>query len=140
MFAILLTPIIQTFAAGCAKSTFLGLIPWYQFLNLSQDASGRCSVTNFNADKPGGQQPGLFGQHSALLGVGLAIIDDLIRIAAYVAVGFIIYGGITYMTSQGSPDMTRKAQQTIINALIGLVTAILAASIVTFIGNQLGNA
>jgi hypothetical protein len=138
MFGILIAPIFQTFAAACAKPTFLGLVPWYQFLNVAKDANGRCAVTNFNASSPGGPQPSLLGNHSALLGIGLAIIDDLIRIAAYVAVGYIIWGGLTYMTSQGSPDMTRKAQSTIINALIGLVLAILAASIVTFIGNRLG--
>jgi hypothetical protein len=138
MFALLTTPLFQTFAAACTKTTFLGLVPWYQFLNVTTDVTGNCAVTNFDASSAGGQQPNLLGPHSSFLGIGLAIIDDLIRIAAYVAVGYIIYGGITYMTSQGSPDMTKRAQQTIINALIGLVTAVLAASIVTFIGNKLG--
>jgi hypothetical protein len=55
-----------------------------------------------------------------------------------VAVGYVIYGGIQYVTSQGSPDATKKAQQTIINALIGVVLAVLAASIVAFIGNRFG--
>jgi hypothetical protein len=70
--------------------------------------------------------------------IGLAILDDLIRIAALVAVGYVIYGGIQYVTSQGSPDATGKAQQTIINALIGVVLATLAASIVNLIGTRLG--
>jgi hypothetical protein len=141
MLAMLITPILQTFAAApCTKTTFLGLVPWYQFLDLAQDVNGRCAVTNFNPSSPGGVQPTLLGSNSALLRIGLAIVDDLIRVAAFVAVGYIIYGGILYMTSQGAPDMTKKGQQTIINALIGLVTAIMAASIVTFIGNKLGNA
>ena len=80
----------------------------------------------------------MLGSHSWFLLIGLAILDDLIRIAALVAVGFVIYGGIQYVTSQGSPDQTKQAQQTIINALIGLVLAILASSIVAFIGNRLG--
>ena len=67
--------------------------------------------------------------------IALALLDDLIRIAALVAVGYVIYGGIQYSTSQGSPDATKKAQSTIINALIGVSMAVLAASIVAFIGN-----
>jgi len=70
--------------------------------------------------------------------IGLAILDDLIRVAALVAVGYVIYAGFQYMTSGGSPDKTKKAQNSIIDALVGLGIAVLAASIVAFIGNQLG--
>lgn len=141
MFATLtmLAPLLHNFAA-CAKPTFLGLVPWYQFLDLVEnDNTHRCEIANFNPDVPGGEQVNLLGSNSHLLRIGLAVVDDLMRVAAYIAVGYIIYGGITYMTSQGAPDMTKKAQQTIINALIGLATAIIAASVVTFIGNKLGN-
>jgi hypothetical protein len=124
--------LLNTFAAdGCAKPTFFGLVPWYQYLNLAKDSAGVCAITNFNDSTKvlGGQSPFLL--------IALAILDDLIRVAALVAVGYVIYGGITYTTSQGAPDMTKKAQQTIINALIGVVVAILAASAVAFIGNTL---
>ena len=125
-----MTPLLTTFAAACSKPTFLGVLkPWYQYLNLQKDATGHCSVTGFNA----------LGGHSGFLLIALAILDDLIRIAALVAVGYVIYGGIQYSTSQGSPDATSKAQSTIINALIGVMVAVLAASIVTFIGNRLGS-
>ncbi len=143
MFAMLMTPLLQTFAAtGCTKPTFLGLVPWYQYLNLAKDAVGRCSVTNFNAVKDASGnlvQNGVIGGHSPFLLIALAIIDDLIRVAALVAVGYVIYGGIQYVTSQGSPDATKKAQQTIINALVGVVIAILAAAMVAFVGNKLGS-
>jgi hypothetical protein len=138
MFAAVALPLFQTFAAGCGKPTFLGLVPWYQYLTLGQDAAKNCVITNFNAG--GGVQDGVFGSQSPFLLIGLAILDDLIRVAALVAVGYVIAGGITYMTSQGSPDMTRKAQSTIINALIGLATALIAAALVSFIGNKLGTA
>jgi len=80
----------------------------------------------------------VLGAHSAFFLIVLAVAEDLIRVAALVAVGYIMYGGIQYMTSGGSPDATKKAQNTIINSLIGLVIAILATSIVSFIGHQLG--
>lgn len=134
MFALIISPLLQTFAATCNKPTFLGVLkPWYEYLNLAPDAVGKCSVTNFN------DSAHVLGQHSPFLLIALAILDDLIRVAALVAVGYVIYGGIQYSTSQGSPDSTRKAQSTIINALIGVAVSVLAASIVAFIGKRLGS-
>jgi hypothetical protein len=133
MMGAILTAIpgLQTFAAGCAKPTFFGLVPWYQYLTL--DAN--CSVTNFNSYT---NSNNVIGGNSPFLLIGLAVLDDLIRIAALVAVGFVITGGIKYVTSQGSPDATSNAQQTITNALIGLVLAVMAASLVAFLGNKIG--
>jgi hypothetical protein len=132
-FALLLAPMLQNFAAACSNNvTFLGLVPWYRYMSLSTDAAGRCVVSSF--DDPNK----VLGGQSAFLLIGAAILDDLIRIAAYVSVGYVIYGGIQYITSQGSSDQTKKAQQTIINALIGLAVALIAVVIVTFIGDRLG--
>jgi len=128
MFAPLM-PSLQMFAVAC-KPTLLGLVPWYQYLTLD---STSCRILNF--DNP----DAVLGSHSAFLLIGLAILDDLIRVAALVAVGYIIYGGIQYITSQGSPDSTKKAQQTIINALIGVAIAMVAAPTVSYIGNKLGS-
>lgn len=133
MVALLITPPLNTFAAACSKPTFLGILkPWYQYLTLSTDQYGNCNIANFN-----GSSKQILGAHSPILLIALAILDDLIRIAAVVSVGFIIWGGIQYVISQGSPDATKKAQQTIINALIGLLVAMIAASIVAYIGGQL---
>ncbi len=126
-----LPTIFETFAAGAAckpesGSGGLSLVPtWYQYLDGKIDETGRCSL---------GQA---FTFPDDLGAVGLGVLDILLRVSAYVAIGFVIYGGIMYMTSQGEPDKAKNARDTIINALIGLVIAILAASIVSFIGRQL---
>jgi hypothetical protein len=140
---ITLLPAVTRFAdaTSCAKSTsFLGLETWYAYFPASwfgvTGANGKvynCDINNnfqFLSQNGGG---------SGLLLIALAIVDDLIRIAALVAVGYVIYGGFKYMTSGGSPDGTKQAQNTIINALIGVVIAILAASIVSFVGVQLSS-
>ncbi len=127
MFALLLPTLQQMADANSCSKPFLGLETWFHFLPSSAFDSN-CNITNFN----------VLDKNSGFLLIGLAILDDLIRIAALVGVGYVIYGGIQYVTSQGSPDATKRAQQTIINALIGVVLAVLAASIVTFIGNRLG--
>ena len=125
-------PLLQLFAAAsgpCGKPTFLGLVPWYQYLNVQRDYTGRCTITSFDS--------GLLGAHSPLLLVALAILDDLIRVAALAGVGYVIWGGIQYVTSQGAPDATKKAQQTIINALIGVGIAIITIPIVSFLAQKL---
>ena len=59
-------------------------------------------------------------------------------IAGLVAVIFVIYGGIRYITSQGSPNATAQAQSTIIYALVGLAVAIIAIPTISYLGNRIG--
>lgn len=113
-------------ASGCASKEFFGLKPWYLYLK----TDNQCNITEFNVLPKDGP--------SDLLLILLVLIDDLLRIAGFVAIGYIIYGGILYVTSQGSPDQTGKAQNTILNALIGLVLAVVAVAFVSFIGNRIG--
>lgn len=113
---------------GCENS-FFGLIPWYNYLP-STDFQG-CSIQNFTFLPTGGTP-------SDIPLVLLAIVDDLLRIAGIVAVGFIIYGGYQYVGSQGSSEKTARAQNTITDALIGLAVAIVAISAVSFLGDKLG--
>jgi len=117
----------------CDKSGgFFGLIPWYHYLpNPSLQANGDCNIRTFNIiSSP--------NNPSDVPLVLLAVVDDLLRIAALVAVGFIIYGAFQYVASQGNPEHTSKAQSTILNSLIGLVIAITAVVFVSFLGSKLG--
>jgi hypothetical protein len=118
-------PLLTIFA--CSKPTFFGLVPWYQYLTLD----GSCGINNFQLLPTGGKP-------SDLPLILLALADDLLRVAGIAAVGFIIYGSIQYITSQGNPDQTTRAQHTITDALVGLVIAISAVAIVSFIGAKLG--
>lgn len=117
-------------AAACEKSGgFFIFKPWYEYLKNNFDAN--CNITNFRLLPEAGAK-------SDLPLVFLAIIDDLLRLAGLIAVAYIIVGGIRFITSQGSPEQTAAARSTIINALVGLVIALIAVSVVTFIGNKLG--
>lgn len=119
------------FAAECGAKGFLGLKPWYVYINDSNHFKG-CDLRNFTL-LPGGDHA------SDVPLVLLAIVDDLLRIAGMVAVAFVLVGAIKYVTSQGSPEDTASAQSTIINALIGLVIAVVAVAFVSFLGNRLGS-
>lgn len=112
----------------CQAQSFFGLVPWYKYLQLDP---ATCDVKDFHL------LPGA-GQHSDVLLVGLAIVDDLLRIAGLIAVGFVIYAAISFITSQGNPEDAARARGTVINALVGLVIALVAVVFVQFIGTKLG--
>ena len=118
----------STNSSECPKPRFFGLVPWYEYLKLNN----KCDITSFNILPDGSSV------HSDIPLVLLAIVDDLLRIAGLVAVGFVIYGGIEYILSQGNPDGTAKAQTTLLNALIGLAIAMTAVVAVGFLGGKLG--
>jgi len=54
-------------------------------------------------------------------------------IAGIIAVGVIIFGGVRYAISQGDPGKVKKAKDTLLYAVIGLVVTLMAFAIVTFI-------
>jgi hypothetical protein len=110
-------------AGSCAHGSFLNFPTWYEYLPGQTDGSGICT-------------PQIVGLSDVLL-IGAAVLDILLRVAAIAAVVYIIYGGIMYTTSQGEPDKTQKAKMTIINALGGLVIAIMATAIVTFLAGSI---
>ncbi len=61
------------------------------------------------------------------------IIDAVIVMLGVVAVIIIILGAITYATSQGDPGKVKKGKDTILYGIIGLVVALSAFAIVTFV-------
>lgn len=62
-----------------------------------------------------------------------AIMNTIMGIIAAVCVIVIVIGGIQYMTSTGDPGKVKKAKDTILYGIIGLVIVILAAVIVNVV-------
>lgn len=126
----MITSLLQLFAlTSCdpAKdgASFFEFPHWYEYLHEGTlDAFNKCvpKISNIN---------------DTWL-IVLAGIDILLRLAGLVAFGAVLYGGIRYLTSQGEPDKTKQAKDTIINGLIGAVIAILAASTVRFVAGRFG--
>lgn len=98
-----------------STSNFLGLPNWYRNLSCADD---------------GGV---MFTSLSDLWVIIANAMDITLRLVGIVAVLFIIYGGIRYITSQGEPENLQTAKKIITNSIIGLVLAILASTIVGYI-------
>ena len=52
------------------------------------------------------------------------VITIILMIAGALAVIYLIYSGIIYITAAGNPDAAKKGQQGVINAIIGIVIII----------------
>jgi hypothetical protein len=106
-----------------AHDNFLSFPTWYEYLDGKLDANNACvpSMTSL----------------SDVWLIVAAIIEILIHIAALAAVAMVIYSGFRYTTSQGDPEQTARAKGTLVNALVGLAIAVMAASIITFIARSI---
>ena len=61
------------------------------------------------------------------------IVNVIVAVVGFVAVVMIIVGGIMYTTSSGDSAKVKKAKDTIMYGVIGLVIALLAFAIVNFV-------
>ena len=66
----------------------------------------------------------------------LAVIEILLRIAIYAAILFVIYGGIKYINARGNSDKLASSKNTVQDALIGIVIAVAATAVVTFVAGR----
>ncbi len=67
------------------------------------------------------------------------ILSAIIGVLGFVCVVVMIIGGVNYMTSSGDSGKVKKAKDTILYGLIGLIVCVLAFAIVQFvIGTILG--
>lgn len=119
-------------ADECKTGSFLGFPTWYAYLEVGKKANDKCAIIG-----PKDKDTNKFSFKLALPRIVLAVIEIMLRIAGIVTVGFVIFGGFKYITSQGEPEALKNAQSTIINALIGMAITILAVTMVTFIGGRL---
>lgn len=108
---------------GTNTNPFFGLPHWWQFMKGVQDGVGGCGPA--------------FTKLSDIFPIGLAIIDILLHIAGFVAVIAIIVAGVSYMAAIGNPEKITSARKSIQNAIIGLAICLVAAQVVTFIGEKL---
>jgi len=110
---------IQIFAAAKCDSTFFGFPTWYEYLRT----------------QPPDCAPRLNSLSDIWL-IGLAIINILLRVAILAAIGFVLFAGIKYSASRGNADKMNSAKNTLTDALTGLIIAVVATAVVSFIAGR----
>lgn len=66
------------------------------------------------------------------------IVNTLLFLVAAVSVVMIIIAGVYYTTSNGDASLVKKAKDTLLYSVIGLIVAIMAYAIVNYIIGQFG--
>ena len=108
---------IPTSSAGAACGQFLTFPAWYRGLS-KNDCKDMMSPNDV-----GGISPYIWT-------IVLNVIEIAVQVVGYLAIYYIIYGGIRYITSAGAPEAHAAAMKTILNAVIGLAIAICSIAIV----------
>jgi hypothetical protein len=123
---------IKTLAAGGASVIAAGLNS-----GVANAAVGRCpdgtELTNGQSLKDCPDLQGNTQNTNDLMATINTIINVIIGVIGFVAVVVIILGGVQYTTSAGDPGKVKKAKDTILYGIIGLVVALLAFAIVNFV-------
>lgn len=123
--------VLTNFAASCnLPNEVYGFPTWYKYLPGETDPADGTTcrlVMDFSRNAA-----------NSMVSIGLAIVEIMLLIAGIVAVAYIIYGGYRYVLSQGNPENTKVAKDAVLNAVIGLVIAIMATVIVRYVGGKLG--
>ncbi len=120
------------------SNSFLKFPTWYKYLDHSfVDGTPGNPATNPPIPATAAECKVKFDITADIGKILLAVVEILLRVGGMVAVGFVIYGGVLYVLSEGKPDNAGKALSTIINAMIGLAIAVSATVIVNLIGNTL---
>ncbi len=97
--------------------------PWYAGLPMGDNCSLQLDSTGEDGS----------GLASFVWQIVLNVLFDLMAAASIVAVGFVIYGGYLFITSEGDPGKAEKAKKTISSVIIGLIITLLATAIINTI-------
>lgn len=68
-------------------------------------------------------------------GIIVAILNWFLIIAGAIAVIYLIYGGVLYITAGGDAEKATKGRTAVINAIIGVVIILLALVIVSWVNS-----
>lgn len=110
-----------TIPANCADRGILGLPTWYRGV---VDPANNCAV-NTPSDTS--------GISTFIWKIVLNVIEMVVVLTAYIALGFILYGGFLFITGGSNPGSIEKGRKTLFNAVIGLVISLAAVAIVNLI-------
>ena len=76
---------------------------------------------------------GCNGNKNALPTIIQSILNAIILVAGIISAVYIVIGGIHYITSNGDAAKVKKAKDTILYALIGLIVCALAFALVNWV-------
>lgn len=95
------------------------------------DLIGKAQAQTFAPRDLSPLAPGGLSLRQMILNVGVFIV----WIAGALALGYLIYGGILYITAGGDPEKATKGRTAIVNAVIGIIIVFMALIIINWVRN-----
>lgn len=134
---IVMLPTQSAYASGsCDSSHFLGLPAWYDGLTTTDtgaDGKTYCVISSPDQDSDGSDVK------AYVWTIVLNVMGLITGLIGYLAIAFVIWGGILYMIGQGDPGKIAKGKKTIQNSIIGLIitmtASILSGSIASIVAS-----
>ncbi len=108
---------------ACNKGNVAGLPTWYKYLDTAL-------VNNKPICNP------VISELKDFWLIGLAVIEILLRLSTLIAIGYVLHGGFRFITARGDPEKIGKARTMTVDALVGLVIAIIATASVSFVAGR----
>lgn len=121
---VLMLPAQSVYASDCDGGHFLGLPAWYDGLTEKETNSegvSQCVIKTPAQDANGDDVK------AYVWTIVLNIMGLITGLIGYIAIGFVIWGGILYMIAQGDPGKIAKGKKTIQNSIIGLIISMTAS-------------
>ena len=145
LFLVLIFVALSTFSmngiasAACGQDkTFFGLPTWYKYLEFDQNCEIKIKERIVTYDSKGKvKKVNDQINFKTIWLILFAVVEIILRLAGFLAFVFVLVGGFKYVLSQGNPEKTANALQTIKNALIGVIIAIVASQLVSFLVGRL---
>ena len=133
VFSVALVPAQSASAASKCNSGFLTFPAWYDN-GLTKPYPG-CELKS-PSELTGVAKDKQVSRYITI--IALNVLEIMIQLVAYIAVGFIMFGGFVYLTNGNSSDGISSARKMILNAVIGLVISLLAVFAVSFVSSRIG--
>lgn len=135
------SPVVSPVSAAECEGRVLGIPPWYR--GLTNGIAGDCTLKSPGdfavADDPSTTADESSDGLSAFLWkIVLNVVEMVLVAIAYIAAGFIMYGGFLWLAGGARPDMVAKGRKTILNAVVGLIICMGAIAITNLIFGVLG--
>jgi hypothetical protein len=122
----------------------LALVGGLVYAPVTAEAQNNCQsnsnrTPNFGDNCVGGLN-NVRGTREGIAEIVVRIVNFFIFILAAVSVGFIVYGGYLFVTDNGDGNNAGKGKKIVINAIIGLVVALISFTVVTLVVNFISTA
>jgi hypothetical protein len=113
--------VVSPVSAACDNERLLTFPAWYRGLTVKNGDS--CNIK-----KPVGKN----GVQKFIWTIILNVVEVMIQAVAYISVGYILWGGYTYIRTISNSNNVVRGRQMIQNAVIGLIISLVAVVLVSF--------